>query len=338
MPTGLCISNTPKSSTSSRTADRRADSPQILAPTDTFHIPLQKLESGLLDSAGIELSVLREDLADAEIGGNKWRKLKYNLVAAKQQRHKTLLTFGGAWSNHIYATAAAGVRYGFDTIGIIRGERHDPMNPTLRFASDHGMRLVYIDRETYRSKTSPEFIERLHREFGRFYLLPEGGSNDLALRGCAEIVTDAVMHAGEPFDIITVACGTGATLAGLASALGRGQRAIGYAVLKGAGFLRRDVAAMLSAAGPGDTPEWRIETGYHCGGYARTQPALLDFMRWFRDGFGIELDAVYTGKMFYGLFDQVRSGVFEKGSRMIAVHTGGLQGNAGFAELARKDQ
>ncbi len=196
------------------------------------------------------------------------------------------------------------------------------------------MQLEYIDRKTYRHKSSPEFIEQLKQKYGRFYLLPEGGSNELALRGCAEIVTDIVMKTNEPFDVITVACGTGATLAGLASALGRGQRAIGYAVLKGADFLRRDVTTMLAATGCADTPDWRIETGYHCGGYARTQPALVDFMRWFDNEFGIELDAVYTGKMFYGLFDQIRNNVFEKGSRIIAVHTGGLQGNAGFAEMA----
>jgi 1-aminocyclopropane-1-carboxylate deaminase/D-cysteine desulfhydrase-like pyridoxal-dependent ACC family enzyme len=283
----------------------------------------------VLDSAGIKLFIKREDLADAAIGGNKWRKLKYNLIAASQQQQTTLLTFGGAWSNHIYATAAAGARYGFKTIGIIRGEAHAPLNPTLRFASDCGMRLEYIDRETYRNKTSPEFIEQLRHRYGRFYLLPEGGSNDLALRGCAEIVTDI----DEPFDVISVACGTGATLAGMASALGHSQRAIGYAVLKGADFLRRDVAAMLAAAGSSSVDNWRIETGYHCGGYARTQAALLDFMRWFKHEFGIELDAVYTGKLFYGLFDQIQNGVFEKGSRIIAVHTGGLQGNAGFTEL-----
>lgn len=196
------------------------------------------------------------------------------------------------------------------------------------------MQLEYIDRETYRNKTSPDFIKQLSHRYGRFYLLPEGGSNELALRGCAEIVTEIVIETDEPFDVITVACGTGATLAGLASALGRGQRAVGYAVLKGADFLRRDVAAMLASTGSADTPNWRIETGYHCGGYARTQPALLDFMSRFYNEFGIELDAVYTGKMFYGLFDQIRNGVFENGSRIIAVHTGGLQGNAGFAELA----
>ena len=252
-----------------------------------------------------------------------------------EQRQHTLLTFGGAWSNHIYATAAAGARYGFNTIGIIRGERHEPLNPTLRFATDCGMRLEYIDRETYRHKTSPEFIEQLKLRHGRFYLLPEGGSNELALRGCAEIVADIAVDTDRPFDVITVACGTGATLAGLASALGHGQRAIGYAVLKGADFLRRDVAVMLAAAGSAGTPDWRIETGYHCGGYARTQPALMDFIHWFDDEFGIELDAVYTGKMFYGLFDQIHNGVFEKGSRIIALHTGGLQGNAGFAGLSK---
>ena len=275
------------------------------------------------------MRVKREDLSDPAFGGNKWRKLKYNLVRARAQNQHTLLTFGGAWSNHIYATAAAGKRFGFSTIGVIRGEQQRSLNPTLAFARDCGMQLIYVDRKTYREKTSAHLIDSLRERFGDFYLLPEGGSNTLAMQGCAEIVTEIP----EPFDVITVACGTGATLAGMVTALNADRHATGFAVLKGAAFLIDEVAGMLDQGGCGDRTNWHIETGYHFGGYARTTPELLAFIRRFKTDYGITLDAVYTGKMFYGLFDLVRKGVFERGTRIIAVHSGGVQGNAGFPEL-----
>ena len=213
---------------------------------------------------------------------------------------------------------------------MIRGEEPRPLNPTLEFAHDCGMQLVFVDRATYRSKTSASFLEPLRQRHGDFYLLPEGGSNPLALRGCAEIITDIA----EPFDIITVACGTGATLAGITTALAAGQQAIGFAVLKDASFLNRDVSNMLADSGQADRDNWHIELGYHFGGYAKTSPGLFSFIREFKTEFDIELDAVYTGKMFYGLFDLIGKGSFKRGTRIIAVHTGGIQGNAGFPTLA----
>ena len=275
------------------------------------------------------MQVKREDLSDARFGGNKWRKLKYNLARARELNKDTLLTFGGAWSNHIYATAAAGDRFGFHTIGVIRGEENRPLSPTLQYARDKGMQLVYVDRKNYRDKTSVEFIEKLHQRFGDFYLLPEGGSNQLARKGCAEIISE--IH--DAFDLVTVACGTGATLAGMIKALNDSQQAAGFAVLKGADFLVEDVAGMLAEDGCRDRTNWHVETGYHFGGYAKTTPGLFDFIRRFKSDFSIELDAVYTGKMFCGLFDLIQKGVFERGTRIIAVHSGGLQGNAGFPEL-----
>lgn len=191
------------------------------------------------------------------------------------------------------------------------------------------MQLVYVDRKTYRNKTSTSFLDQLHERFGDFYLLPEGGSNQQALTGCAEIVTD--IHA--PFDVITVACGTGATLAGIATALKTEQHAIGFAVLKSADFLSKDVTKMLAECGYQQAHQWHIENSYHFGGYAKTSPELFAFIRKFKSDFGIELDAVYTGKMFYGLFDLISKGAFERGTRIVAVHTGGMQGNAGFPEL-----
>ncbi len=191
------------------------------------------------------------------------------------------------------------------------------------------MKLVYMDRKTYRDKTSALLLERLHKRFGDFYLLPEGGSNQLAIKGCAEIITEI----DDPFDLITVACGTGATLAGIASALETDQNAIGFAALKGATFLNNDIASMLADYGRPDCDNWHIETGYHFGGYAKTSPELFAFIRLFKSEFGITLDTAYTGKMFYGLFDLIGKGTFDRGTRIIAVHTGGIQGNAGFPEL-----
>lgn len=269
----------------------------------------------------------REDLLDPTLGGNKWRKLKYNLEAAQQQKHHTLLTFGGAWSNHIYATAAAGQRFGFNTIGIIRGEPSTTTpSATLEFANQCGMQLHFIDRNQYREKSSADFIASLKQRYGEFYLLPEGGSNTLALQGCAEIIEEIT----QDFDSICVACGTGGTLAGLLAGLEHNQHAIGFAVLKGANFLFDSVESLHRAANIKNSAAWTIETDYHFGGYAKAPNELWAFMDRFKHDFEIELDAVYTGKMFYGLFDLIAKGHFTKGTRIIAVHTGGLQGNAGF--------
>ncbi len=191
------------------------------------------------------------------------------------------------------------------------------------------MQLEYVNRETYRDKTSSDFINELHQRHGDFYLLPEGGSNQLALKGCAEIVADIDIS----FDTITVACGTGATLAGIATALNTDQHAIGFAVLKGANFLNRDIARMLTEYGHSSVHNWHIDNSYHFGGYARASAELFDFIKKFKSDFGIELDAVYTGKMFFGLFDLISKGSFERGTRIVAIHSGGIQGNAGFPEL-----
>jgi 1-aminocyclopropane-1-carboxylate deaminase/D-cysteine desulfhydrase-like pyridoxal-dependent ACC family enzyme len=287
--------------------------------------PVQQLVSDLFTATGVELLVKREDLIDPELGGNKWHKLKYNLQAARQQGKHTLLTFGGAWSNHIYATAAAGKRLGLNTIGVIRGEQHAKLNPTLSFARDCGMRLHYVDRQSYRKKDSPEFIQKLHQHFGDFYLIPEGGNNALAMQGCCELAREIA----QPFDVITCACGTGTTLAGISLGLQAHQTAIGFAVLKRGEFLREEITHMLSTGKSTLDTNWQLETGYHFGGYARCNETLLNFMRDFERDFGFALDAVYTAKMFYGVFDMIKKGQFKPGTRILALHSGGLQGNAG---------
>lgn len=290
--------------------------------------PLQKLNSAFLEQANIQLYVKRDDLIHPQFGGNKWRKQKYNLIHAREKHIDTLLTFGGAWSNHIYATAAAARHFGFNSIGIIRGEKYTPLNATLSFADSCGMQLHYVSRAEYRKKHEVAFLQKLTQQFGDVYILPEGGSNVLALKGCEEIVQEINDEIEQPFDVICCASGTGATLAGLIKALKPEQSAIGFSALKGGAFLNDEVKKFL-----GDKHQnrnWRIETDFHFGGYAKINDDLIHFMRDFDAQYGFALDAVYTGKMFYGLFDLIKNKNFKPGSTIVAVHSGGLQGNKGF--------
>ncbi len=300
--------------------------------TDHLHpSPLRRLQSPFLEQANIQLYVKRDDLIHPQFGGNKWRKLKYNLEYAREKQFDTLLTFGGAWSNHIYATAAAGKYFGFSTVGLIRGEEHKPLNTTLSFAKDCGMQLHYINRSEYRHKAEAAYQNKIKQQFGDVYILPEGGSNSLALRGCAETVKEISNEIEKPFDIICCASGTGATLAGLISAINPGQTAIGFSALKGGEFLNHEVETFLQREKTNSsTKNWRIETGFHFGGYAKINDALIQFMSDFQLQHGFALDAVYTGKMFYGLFELIKAKRFKPGTSIIAIHSGGLQGNKGF--------
>ena len=302
--------------------------------SDKANSPLQQLHNEILDKTGVELYVKRDDLIHPQFGGNKWRKLKYNLIDAREKQNDTLLTFGGAWSNHIYATAAAASHFGFNSIGMIRGEEHTPLNPTLSFATSCGMQLHYIDRVQYRQKHQPDYLEKIKQKFGDVYLLPEGGSNQLALAGCEEIVHE-IDESGQEFDVICCASGTGATLAGLARAIKDSQLAIGFSALRGGEFLSDEVTKFLHGSATRTSIDrskrnWQIEQEYHFGGYAKIDDELVSFMRQFQSQHGFELDAVYTGKMFYGLFQRIASGYFEPGTVIIAIHSGGLQGNNGF--------
>jgi 1-aminocyclopropane-1-carboxylate deaminase len=229
--------------------------------------PLEQLEDERLARRGIQLLLKRDDLIHPDLPGNKWRKLKHNLGAARDEGHDTLLTFGGAYSNHIRATAAAGRLFGFATIGVIRGEEHLPLNPSLAYAVDQGMRLTYLDRASYRRKDDPDALASLSQRFGRFYLLPEGGSNELAVRGCAELPGEIALE----FDVICCACGTGRTLAGIAAGLAPGREAIGFSVLKGGQFLVREVESLQRLAFGAPSGNWRIETEFHFGGFAKEQ-------------------------------------------------------------------
>jgi len=280
--------------------------------------PVEELRDDLLACHGISLYLKRDDLIHPEMPGNKWRKLKYNLSAARDLGHDTLLTFGGAYSNHIRATAAAGCYFGFSTIGVIRGEEHASLNPSLAYAVSRGMRLTYLDRTTYRQKNSAEIIGGLRERFGKFYLLPEGGSNELAARGCAEIPREIDVA----FDVICCPCGTGGTLAGIAAGLRPGQRAIGFSALKGGQFLAAEVDELQRRAFGESSGNWTIEYGFHCGGFAKKPPELQVFIDAFRGRHGLVLDWVYVAKMMYGIFALARRGALESGTRVVAVITG----------------
>jgi 1-aminocyclopropane-1-carboxylate deaminase/D-cysteine desulfhydrase-like pyridoxal-dependent ACC family enzyme len=256
------------------------------------------------------------------------RKLKYNLIQANKERYDTLLTFGGAYSNHIFAVASAGKIYGFKTIGVIRGERYENLNPTLSFAASKGMHLHYISRSAYKKKYDPETIEILTKEFGKFYLLPEGGTNSLALKGCSEIVEEVDI----PFDIITVCCGTGGTMAGIIAGLKGRHYAIGFSVLKGGEFLKWDIKSHIKKYNDNVYLNWQVEIDYHFGGYAKYTSQLINFINDFKQDFNIRLDPVYTGKMMFGVFQMIQNGKIKKGTKILAIHTGGLQGIDGFNE------
>lgn len=284
------------------------------------HVPStsQPLHDRRFENAGVQLVLKRDDLTHPELVGNKWRKLKYNLEAAHDASADTLLTFGGAYSNHVRATAAAGRLYGFRTIGVIRGEEHLPLNPSLSSAVRNGMTLTYLDRGTYRRKTEPWVVDQLHQRFGDFYLLPEGGSNALAVRGCAEIPAEIT----EPFDIICCPVGTGGTLAGIASGLRRGQRALGFSVLKGAVSLDQEVADLQESAFGTPTNNWSIDHEFHFGGFAKRTTELDSFIDDFRSRHGLQLDWVYVAKMMYGIFAKAARQDFSRGTRIVAVITG----------------
>ena len=289
--------------------------------------PIQEIRSPAVEKAGVQLWIKREDLNHPVISGNKFRKLYYNLQKAKETGKQTLLTFGGAYSNHIYAVAGAGKAFGFNTIGVIRGEPHAPLNPTLAFAKSCGMTLHYMDRASYRRKTEKPVIDQLMQQFGDCYLIPEGGTNALALKGCAELVGNIQM----PFDYLCCPVGTGGTMAGLVTGLQGKKKALGFAALKGH-FLKDTVKGLLAESSAATFDNWEICSDYHFGGYAKVKPALMDFIYSFNNDHKIELEPIYTGKMMYGILDLIQKGRFPRGSTVMAIHTGGLQGNTGFSE------
>jgi 1-aminocyclopropane-1-carboxylate deaminase len=277
---------------------------------------------------GIELYIKREDKIHAHISGNKYRKLKYNLIEAEKLGFKTLLTFGGAYSNHIAAVASVGDEFGFKTIGIIRGEElFDKIetNPTLNFAQSCGMQFKFVTRSDYRKKTAEEFIKNLKVEFGPFYLIPEGGTNTFAIKGCDEILTET----DRDFDYVCCAVGTGGTITGLINSSKQHQKILGFPALKGE-FLTKDISKFA------DNTNWELILEYHFGGYAKINNELVTFINQFKKEYQIPLDPIYTGKMMYGIIDMIRKNKFPKNSKILAIHTGGLQGIEGMNERLKE--
>ncbi len=303
-----------------------------LFSSETISSKNQPITHAILDKAEVFLDMKREDQIHKEVSGNKFRKLKYNLAEAKKLGYTTILTFGGAYSNHIAATAAAGKMTGMQTIGIIRGEelaedlqKTVSENDTLRFASVYGMHLKFISREHYRNKTSSEFLDILKKEFGPSYILPEGGTNALAVKGCEEILTLQDVA----YDVICCAVGTGGTIAGIINSTNISQSVLGFPALKG-DFLSEDIKKYTTKE------NWKLIHDYHFGGYGKINKELIEFINTFGDQQDIALDPVYTGKMLFGIFDLVQKGFFSKNTRILAVHTGGLQGIAGMNKKLKK--
>ncbi|MDW8852934.1 pyridoxal-phosphate dependent enzyme [Flavobacterium sp. MMLR14_040] len=270
----------------------------------------------------ISLTIKREDLNHPFISGNKLRKLKYNLLQAKAENKTTLLTFGGAFSNHIAAVAYAGKEQGFKTIGVIRGdELLDKIeeNPTLKFAQENGMKFEFVSREDYRNKSEISFIEKLKEKFGDFYLVPEGGTNELAVKGCEEILTaeDAA------FNYVCCAVGTGGTISGLINSALPNQKILGFPALKG-DFLIDEIRIFAKK------DNWELISDYHFGGYGKINLELIEFINAFFDENKVPLDPIYTGKMFFGVIDLISKKYFPPHSKILLIHTGGLQGIEGM--------
>lgn len=290
----------------------------------------------ILQKKEVTLYVKREDEIHPFVSGNKFRKLKYNIAEAKQQQATTLLTFGGAFSNHIVAVAVAGKLSGFSTVGIIRGEelgkdleRTLQQNATLRIAAEHGMQFKFISRTAYRHKTTPDFTKKIIREFGDFYHIPEGGTNTLAIKGCEEILTPE----DEKFDYICCAVGTGGTISGLINTVKSTQKVIGFPALKG-DFLQTEIETFIKR-----NNHWSLTTEYHFGGYGKYNQELIRCINDFKTETSIPTDPIYTGKMIYGILDMIQKDKFPKGSKLLAIHTGGLQGISGInQQLKKKNQ
>ncbi len=271
---------------------------------------------------GISLVIKRDDLIHPFVSGNKFRKLKYNLLQAKAENQSALLTFGGAYSNHIAAVAYAGKENGFQTIGIIRGdELADKIesNPTLNFAQKCGMQFEFVSRETYRLKTEESFLEQLQQKYGAFYFIPEGGTNAFAIQGCEEILTPE----DASFDYVACAIGTGGTISGLINSVLPHQKVLGFPALKGE-FLQDEIRKFVRHE------NWELITDYHFGGYGKVSPDLIDWINRFYAQTQIPLDPVYTGKMVFGILDLIAKNYFPENANILLIHTGGLQGIQGM--------
>lgn len=304
------------------------DSLQPLIQQLKLPSPITQIHSPLLDKQQVELFIKRDELIHPIIQGNKWRKLKYNLIRALQEKHHTILSFGGAYSNHLHALAAAASLCKIKTIGIIRGEKPSPLNPTLQDMYDSAMQLEFITRRQYREKTNADFLASLGQQFGDFYLLPEGGNNAEGKQGCAEILYEL----GDNYDVICCEIGSGTMLSALIENNPfPATEYIGFAVMKNP-QLETEISELTGKKTLKNT-QWHINHDYHFGGFAKSSGELIQFIKQFKVQHHIQLEPVYSGKMLYGIMQMIAQGKFVKGSRICAIHGGGLQGIRGFPEL-----
>ena len=301
--------------------------------------PLHEIHDDVLKEKSVRLFLKRDDLIHDEISGNKWRKLKYNIEQAQVKKVKAILTFGGAYSNHIAATAKACEIFGIKSIGIIRGQYADQNNPTLQFASQCGMKLIYADKEEYDQRHSYNYHHTLKEHFGNILIIPEGGANLEGVSGCMEIAREI----DEPYRYICSAIGTGTTLTGLILSKPGQSKVLGFSVFKSAEGIQEMIASNLlmvlqnKEAVTEYRDEFSIIDGYGFGGYARINDELIHFINSFYRQHKIKLDLIYTGKMMFGIYDLIHQDYFQKGDQIVALHTGGLQGNAGFEQKMNKN-
>ncbi len=290
---------------------------------------VQQVEHALLQQRNIQLSVLRLDALDPYLGGNKWFKLQAYLRDAERLSCMRLLSFGGAWSNHLYALAAAGQRFGFSTVGVVRGERPKQLSLLLTDLQAMGMQLVFVSRSEYRRRYEAAYLDQLRAQFAPCYIIPEGGAGALGVQGAANMLPVALRSV---YDVFALACGSGTSAAGLLSVLPAGAQLLGFSALKDNGSLQPAVAAMASNV----QAEWRIESDFAGGGFARVNEQLVRFMDGFTADTGIPLEPIYTAKLFMGLFALIETGEFAAGTRILALHTGGLQGLRGMQPRLQK--
>lgn len=283
-----------------------------------------------LNNTSVLLHIRREDLIHPFVSGNKYRKLKYNLIQAEKEAYKTLLTFGGAFSNHIAATAYAGKENNFNTIGIIRGEElidKIDENPTLKFAKDCGMKFVFVTRHQYGLKETKLYIDELQEKFGSFYLIPEGGNNDLGIKGCEEILSKDDSY----YDYVVCPVGTSGTILGIINSISSHQKVLGIPCLKG-DFLKEDISKFAK------NNNWDLISDYHFEGYAKVTNSLITFINTFYEQYSIPLDPIYTGKMVFGVIDLINKNYFQENAKILLIHTGGIQGIQGMnKKLKRKN-
>lgn len=293
-----------------------------------YESQIQLINFPLLSEKKIKLSMLREDVIHTEISGNKYRKLKYNFLEAERLGYKKIITFGGAFSNHIAATATASKLNNFEVIGFIRGEEIEDLiaeNPTLCFARNEGMNFNFISREEYRLKDTEDYINQIKRTYPDYYIIPEGGTNELAIKGCEEILHTECLD----YNYVTSAIGTAGTIAGIINSSTLNQQILGFPSLKSDHF-DEEIRKLTKKR------NYTIIDNYHFGGYGKVSEELINFINYFKNETSIPLDPIYTGKMMFGIFELIKNDYFKENSSILAIHTGGLQGIEGMNKLLKK--